>query len=174
MNRKYTVFIDCGDTLADESTEIYIKGELVKSADLIPGAKELILTLKEKGYRVALVADGLTQSFKNILKQHDLWDQFDCHTISEEVGVNKPHQNMFRTAAEALGIKDEDFSSILMVGNNLSRDIKGANALGIKSVFQSWSPRYPREPSEKSESPDYTIEKPLDLLLLLEKLEAQI
>ena len=99
MNRKHTVFIDCGDTLADESTEIYIDGELVKSADLIPGAKELILTLKEKGYRVALVADGLSQSFKNILKQHDLWDKFDCHTISEVVGVNKPHPDMFRTAA---------------------------------------------------------------------------
>ena len=171
MNKKYTVFIDCGDTLADESTEIYIKGELVKSADLIPGAKELILTLKEKGYKVALVADGLTQSFENILKQHDLWDKFDCHIISEEVGINKPHQDMFRTAAKALEIKDEDFSSILMVGNNLSRDIKGANALGIKSVFQSWSPRYSQTPSDPSESPDYTLEKPLDLLLLLEKLE---
>lgn len=91
MKKQYTIFIDCGDTLADESTEIYIKGELVKSADLIPGAKELILTLKKKGYTVALVADGLTQSFKNILNQHELWDQFDYHAISEEVGNAKPH-----------------------------------------------------------------------------------
>jgi FMN phosphatase YigB (HAD superfamily) len=171
MKKKYTVFIDCGDTLADESTEIYIEGELVKSADLIPGAKELILTLKEQGYTVALVADGLTQSFKNILNQHDLWNKFDYHAISEEIGVYKPHPSMFRTAASALGIDDEDFSMILMVGNNLSRDVKGANALGIKSVFQSWSPRYPKNPSDPSEKPDYIIENPLDLLLLLEKLE---
>jgi len=170
--KKYTVFIDCGDTLVDESTQKIIQGELVESADLIPGAKELILTLKEKGYIVALVADGLTQSFKNILNQHDLWDKFDCYAISEEVGVCKPDQAMYRHAANALGIKDEDFSSILMVGNNLSRDVKGANALDITSVFQSWSPRYPKTPSDQSETPDYTIEKPLDLLLLLQKLEA--
>jgi HAD superfamily hydrolase (TIGR01509 family) len=174
MNNKYTVFIDCGDTLADESTQIYIEGELVKSADLIPGAKELILALKEKGYSVALVADGVTQSFQNIMNQHDLWDKFDCHIISEEVGVCKPHQAMFRTAADVLGIKDEDFPFILMVGNNLSRDVKGANALGIKSVFQSWSPRYPKKPADPSEKPDYIIERPLDLLLLLEKLETEL
>ena len=173
MNKKYTVFIDCGDTLVDESTQDFIEGELVRTADLIPGADQLILTLKERGYRVALVADGLTQSFKNILNQHNLWDKFDCHSISEEVGVQKPHKNMFLDAAEKLKIKQEDFGLILMVGNNLSRDIKGANNLGILSVFESWSPRYPRTPANESETPNYIIEKPLELLDLLEKLEAE-
>ncbi len=173
MKKTYTVFIDCGDTLADEESQVFIEGELVKSADLIPGAKELILMLKERGFTVALVADGLTLSFRNILNQHGLWDCFDYHAISEEVGICKPHEAMFRNAADALGIKDEDFSKVVMVGNNLSRDVKGANALGMKSVFLSWSPRYPKVPADKREKPDYTIAMPLDLLDLMEKLEKE-
>ena len=76
---------------------------------------------------------------------------------------------IFRTVANPLGIKDDDLSNILKVGNNLSRDVTGANTLGFKSVFQSWSPQDPKVPSDQSEEPDYTIGKPLDLLLLLEK-----
>lgn len=155
----------------DESTQIFDQGGIVTSADLIPGAKELIDTLKDTGYQLALVADGLTRSFRNILTQHNLWDKFDCHIISEEVGYEKPHRAMFLAAAAALGITDNDFPSVVMVGNNLKRDIKGANALGMVSIFLSWTPRYSNIPADSSEVPDYTIAYPLDLLPLLKRLE---
>lgn len=72
-----TLFFDCGDTLIDESTEVTLendkgRGPLVESAQLIPGADRLLRTLKERDYRLALVADGLTQSFKNILEKQIL------------------------------------------------------------------------------------------------------
>lgn len=40
-----------------------------------------------------------------------------------------------------------------MVGNNLERDIVGANRFGITSVFIKWSPRYPMEPKNEEEVP---------------------
>lgn len=61
-----------------------------------------------------------------------------------------------------------------MVGNNLERDIVGANRFGITSVFIKWSPRYPMEPKNEEEVPDYIIRKPLELLDLVEKLEAEL
>jgi len=175
---KTAVFIDCGDTLIDESTQDILRtdqgqGPLVGSADLIPGADTLLKTLKDRGIPLALVADGMAVSFKNILTGHGLWDLFDAHVISEEVGVMKPEAAMFTTAAEALKIPEEEYSLVLMVGNNLSRDIKGANRMGMKSVFLDWSPRYPSEPADAEETPDFTIRTPLELLEVIEKIEQE-
>ncbi|MNJ71330.1 hypothetical protein D3C77_678590 [compost metagenome] len=60
-----------------------------------------------------------------------------------------------------------------MVGNNLSRDIKGANEIGMTSVFMAWTPRYPHTPTDDSERPDYVIYEPLELLELVERLNAE-
>ena len=50
----------------------------------------------------------------------------------------------------------------------------GANRFGITSVFIKWSPRYPMEPKNEEEVPDYIIHKPMELLDLVEKLEAEL
>ena len=134
----------------------------------------MLLTLKERGYTIELVADGYTQSFDNSYGQHGLKNIFDARTISEEVGEKKPSQAMFETAMKLLHLTDEDKKRIIMVGNNLERDIVGANRFGITSVFIKWSPRYPMEPKNEEEVPDYIIHKPLELLDLVEKLEAEL
>ena len=148
MSKKLIVFIDSGDTLVNEGTEYRNEGSpIVQSCELIDGAKEMLLTLKERGYTIELVADGYTQSFDNSYGQHGLKNIFDARTISEEVGEKKPSQAMFETAMKLLHLTDEDKKRIIMVGNNLERDIVGANRFGITSVFIKWSPRYPMEPN---------------------------
>ena len=154
MSKKLIVFIDSGDTLVNEGTEYRNEGSpIVQSCELIDGAKELLLTLKERGYTIELVADGYTQSFDNSYGQHGLKNIFDARTISEEVGEKKPSQAMFETAMKLLHLTDEDKKRIIMVGNNLERDIVGANRFGITSVFIKWSPRYPMEPKNEEEVP---------------------
>ena len=59
-----------------------------------------------------------------------------------------------------------------MVGNHLGRDIKGANALGLTSVWLDWAPRRAKVPADASEEPDFTIKTPLELLDLIDRLEA--
>lgn len=175
MSKKLIVFIDSGDTLVNEGTEYRNEGSpIVQSCELIDGAKEMLLTLKERGYTIELVADGYTQSFDNSYGQHGLENIFDARTISEEVGEKKPSQAMFETAMKLLHLTDEDKKRIIMVGNNLERDIVGANRFGITSVFIKWSLRYPMEPKNEEEVPDYIIHKPLELLDLVEKLEAEL
>ena len=61
-----------------------------------------------------------------------------------------------------------------MVGNNLARDIKGANQLGITSVWLDWAPRRAKTPADASEKPDYTIKTPLELLDVLKDIEASL
>ncbi len=175
MERKLIIFIDSGDTLVDERTETHETGtEIVATAELRPGALELITTLKDKGYTVILVADGYRQSFINVHNQHGLYDCYDAHIYSEDVGIEKPDARMFDAAFGAAKLSEKDHHRVIMVGNNLARDIKGANDYGLTSVFISWTDRYPKEPSDKSEVPDYTIVEPLELLDLVNDLESKL
>ena len=165
------VLIDSGDTLVDEGTEIFSPGGVVLQASLIPGAVELIQELKRRGYPLGLVADGLGASFRNVLGQHGLYDLFDAHAISEEVGVIKPHPAMFQAALEKLGIHPQDYGRVWMVGNSLERDVKGANAVGLVSVWIDWAPRRSKVPADDTERPQYTIHLPLELIGLLDEME---
>ncbi len=171
--RILAVFLDSGDTLIDEATQVFDEHGVVLQAELIPGAGELVNELKRRGYRLGLVADGRTISFRNSLEPHSLYDCFDVYAISEEVGVDKPHPAMFRAALRKLGIPPADYGRVVMVGNHLARDIKGANELGLISVWLDWAPRRPKEAANPSEEPRYTICQPLELLALLEHLESE-
>ncbi|EEA93361.1 HAD family hydrolase [Pseudovibrio sp. JE062] len=167
------VFLDSGDTLIDESSQIFVEGELVLSAEPIPGGDKLVDWLKERGYMVALVADGLVESFENVHKAMDFWHKFDARSISEAVGCHKPDPRMFLEAVKLLGLEEQDYAGCVMVGNNLERDVAGANRLGMKSVWINWTPRYPKEPANQDEVPDYTIGLPHQLLDVLEEIDAK-
>ncbi len=174
IRRIHTVLLDSGDTIVDEATEIKDERGATLRAELIPGAAEMVRALHERGYRIGLVADGPTDTFRNVLTQHGLADLFDAMAISEEVGVCKPDPRMFRTALDALGVPESGYGGVVMVGNHLGRDIKGANGLGLVSVHLRWSPRRSRVPADPGEAPAYTIETPLELLQLLDRLEASV
>ncbi|MRN55999.1 HAD family hydrolase [Paenibacillus monticola] len=172
--KRLVIFLDSGDTIIDEGSEIRDANGIVVSAKLIPGADEMVKTLFERGYTLVLVADGEAQSFKNVYNQNGLYDYFTAMIYSENVKAVKPSPRMFKAAAGALELGPADFSRIMMVGNNLSRDIRGANALGMISVWLSWSSRYPLTPADEDELPDYTISEPLELLELAERLNAAL
>ncbi len=165
------ICFDFGDTLVDEATEVKNERQVTLHGDLIPGAAQMLRELHTRGYRLAIVSDGPVGNVDNVLWDHGLLDLFEAFAISEALGVDKPDPRMFVHALDQLGIAPEDYRRTLMVGNNLSRDVKGANGLGMISVFLDWSPRYPRMPGDTSEVPAHTIKMPLDLLSLVEHLE---
>jgi len=128
--------------------------------------------LKRRGYRLALVADGYPGTYRNVLTQHGIYECFDAFAISEEVGVCKPDPRMFTCALDQLGIPPQEYGRTMMVGNYLERDVKGANALGMISVWIDWAPRRPKIPADESEVPAHTIREPLELLAVVEQIEA--
>ncbi len=170
-NRILAVCLDFGDTLADEASEVKDDTLTTVHAELIPGASELLHELKRRGYKLALVADGRPGTYSNVLRQHSVHELFDVFAISEEVGVEKPDARMFVAAVDALGIDLEHYDRTVMVGNRLDRDVRGANDLGMISVWIDWSGRYTAEPEGESEVPNFTIHAPLELIEVLEKLE---
>jgi phosphoglycolate phosphatase-like HAD superfamily hydrolase len=166
------VFLDCGDTLVDESTEVKLAGsDIVVSGELVAGASATIFALKARGYSLILVADGPRETFHNLLGQHGLWDAFDAHVISADIGALKPSERMFDAALAAAGLTRADARQTVMVGNNLARDIRGANALGITSIFFSWTDRRTRLPADMAETPDFVISALAQLPALLDRIE---
>ena len=167
------VCLDCGDTIVDEGTEIKDLQGVVQRAELIPGATTMVQGIKERGYPLALVADGPEGTFQNVLTHHRLYHYFDAMAISGNVGVVKPDARMFQHALEQLLIPAQEYHRVVMVGNNLARDIKGANALGLITVWLDWAPRRAKIPTDSSEVPRYTIQRPDALLSLLDQIEEE-
>ncbi len=170
-SRKHIVlFMDCGDTIIDEGTQVFDDERIVTTAEVIPGGDEMVTKLHELGYTLVIVADGEAQSFKNILNQHGIYDCFYSMIYSECVKVQKPHARMFKAAMGAAELTNADLNRILMIGNNLRKDVKGANNMGMTSVHIDWSPRYFPVPTMSDEVPDYTVKMPLDFVPLVEEL----
>ena len=175
MNKKLIIFTDIGDTIIDETTEIRkVPFGVVYSADCIPGAKETFLDLYQQGYTIVMVADGLEKSFHNTMEENGLDHIFTEWVISEQIGIEKPSSLMFSTAMKRIGLTDKDKHRVIMIGNNLKRDMVGANRFGIRSVHMCWSNRYPEKASTPEEEPTWCIHHPEELLPLVDQLEKQL
>lgn len=162
---------DLGDTIMDEGTELKDAAGTTLEADLVPGMARLLRDLRTQGHTLAIVADSRPNTPPNVLRRHGLLGLFDTLSISEVIGVSKPEPQMFTSALDALGIPATDYNRVVMVGNNLERDIAGANRLGLISVFFHWSERRRTTPETEDEAPDYTVRSAQELRALLADLD---
>ncbi|MDO5143426.1 MAG: HAD family hydrolase [bacterium] len=169
-SKRLIIFTDSGDTIIDEATQVFDERGIVQTADCIPGADRVLRQLHDEGFTIALVADGEWESFRNVYRQNGLGDCFDAWVVSEVVGMQKPAAIMFETAYQKLGLTAQDKPRIVMIGNNLKKDVAGANRQGLTSVWLSWSPRYFHTVEEPDWQPDYTVETPEELIPLLHRL----
>ena len=175
MKPKLIIFTDVGDTIIDEGTEVRrVPCGVVYHAKCIPGAKETLLELHRRGYTIVMVADGLVESFHNTMTENGLDDIFSARIISEAIGAEKPDGRMFRAAMDALGLTDRDKNRIVMVGNNVKRDILGANRAGLHSVLLTWSNRRSFDEDGPEEHPEFKIARPEELIPLLARLEEDV
>ncbi len=175
MKPKLIIFTDVGDTIIDEGTEVRrVPCGVVYHAKCIPGARETLLELHRRGYTIVMVADGLVESFHNTMKENGLYHVFSAETISETLKTEKPDRRMFQTAMDSLRLTEGDKARVIMVGNNVKRDVAGANRFGIRSVLLTWSPRYRYAAEAPDETPSFRISTPEELLPLAERLNAEL
>jgi putative hydrolase of the HAD superfamily len=95
---------------------------------LMPGAIETLNYL-EKQYDLHLITNGFAESQMKKLHHSDLGKYFDTITISEEVGVQKPHPKIFQAALEKARINEP---SSVYIGDNFEADAKGGVNAGWK------------------------------------------
>ncbi len=94
-------------------------------------AWETLETLKERGYRLGVIANQ-TAGTAQRLDAWGLLKYFDVVAASAELGVAKPDKLIFEKAFEMAGCQPHDS---VMVGDRLDNDILPAKALGMRTVW---------------------------------------
>ena len=115
---------------------------------LFPGAIETLEYLEEK-YVLHLITNGFKEVQKVKMEASGLDRFFSMATVSEDVGVKKPHPQIFEHALEKARGKA---SESIMVGDNMEADIKGAHKAGMDSVH------FNPEGNRHNFKPTYVIE----------------
>ena len=106
--------------------------QLSKGTQLIGGAEEVLHTLSDKVHMI-LMTNGIKEVQRSRLNLSTIKSYFSDIIISDEVGVAKPDSKIFEIALENMSISDK--RTILMVGDNLSSDIKGGIDFGIDTCW---------------------------------------
>ena len=127
---------------------------------LYPHVLEVLDVLRER-YPLAVVTDAQSTYARAELHKVGLLDYFDPIVVSGDHGYRKPDRRLFQLALDGMGVAAEH---ALYVGNDMHRDIFGAQEAGMTTVMV--------ESDQGADVhldcvPDYTITDLRDLLTIL-------
>ena len=107
--------------------------------------------------RLGMLTNGAPRVQRDKIEAVGIEGYFDTVIVSGEVGVGKPGAKVFEIALRRLGAAASESA---MIGDSLGRDIAGANAAGIRSI---WINRRGR-PRDQDIRPDAEIANLNELL----------
>jgi putative hydrolase of the HAD superfamily len=117
------------------ANECYLD-HLVDNFLWISQAEQTIDYLKGS-YRLGAVTNGLEKVQRPRLKRSGAIHQFDVIVVSEEIGSAKPQKKFFDIAFNLMGHPEKQ--EVIIVGDNLSSDIKGGAEYGIDTCWYNYA-----------------------------------
>ena len=99
---------------------------------LFPKTPSTLIYLKSKGYHLGVISDGITIKQWEKLIRLGLNHFFDEVVTSEEAGVEKPDEKIFRLALDRMGCQP---TKSIMIGNKFNKDIIGAINIGMSAIL---------------------------------------
>ena len=125
---------------------------------LYPHVREVLDVLRER-YPLAIVTDAQSAYARAELHKVGLLDYFDPIVVSGDHGYRKPDRRLFQLALDRMGVAAEH---ALYVGNDMHRDIFGAQEAGMTTVkFESDQGRR-RLPGLRARLHDHRSPRPPD------------
>ena len=117
------------DTECDARYRVYIR-----EYELLTGPyDDALACLKElKGTPLGIISNGARDQQTGKLARAGLLPYFSVLVFSEDVGIGKPAARIFEEACRQAGAKPED---CVHVGDDLSADVRGSAAAGIRAVW---------------------------------------
>jgi len=101
-----------------------------------PGAKELLLLLRKKKVKTALVTMSMHRMAKQVVDSIG-FDAFDVIVAGDDVLHGKPHPEAYLKAAELLGVKAEECVAFEdSISGLRSAEAAGTKAVGIRNIVE--------------------------------------
>lgn len=112
-------------------------GDIISSLPgVVPGAKDLLDYLRDRGYRMHICSNGFHEVQTRKLRSAGLDGYFRTIILSEDAGANKPRKEFFDYA---FARTDAQRESTIMIGDYYDTDIVGAANAGLDSIlFNRW------------------------------------
>ena len=129
----------------------------VRTLEAYPNVDYVLSKLKRKNIKLGIVTDAPRLKAWIRLAVIKLSNYFDVVVTFEDTKQLKPSKLPFKAALRKLKLKPEE---CLMVGDWPERDIKGANAIGMRTCFARYG-----NPKIKKTDADYEIS---DIKMLIE------
>jgi putative hydrolase of the HAD superfamily len=98
------------------------------------GAGDALAALRARGLRLGLVCNtGRTpgRMLRVVLERLGLSPHLAVLTFSDEIGLRKPHAEIFLRTLGALGVEPRE---AVHVGDNLAADVAGARGVGMGGI----------------------------------------
>jgi putative hydrolase of the HAD superfamily len=126
----------------------------------------LLDSLRDRGLATGLVSNAFDPGWllHRDLEQMGLAQRLDFSVFSSEVGMRKPHPEIFERALEALEV---DPDRALFVGDRLYEDVRGAAEVGMTTVQALW---FRADEHPDGAEPDHQAFTQLDVLNIVRRL----
>ncbi len=131
-----------------------LHAEILRQIEPDPRVQDLLATLR-RTYALVLVSDGGSRTQRGKLARAGLEPFFQPVVISGEVGWEKPEPAIFRHALSRAGV---EAGEALFVGDHPTRDIVGADRLGMRTAWVRQGRRW----AERA-APTWVIDRVTDL-----------
>jgi 2-haloalkanoic acid dehalogenase type II len=119
------------------------RAEAHSQAPLYPDVHASLETLRQRGYRLAVLSDADADYLTANIARNGL--SFDAVLCSETLGCYKPHESTFLAVCDALRVAP---STVTYVGDGPLTDVQGARHIGMYAIwidrgFHEWPPNVP-------------------------------
>lgn len=105
----------------------------------VPGGEAAMDALTAR-YRLGMVTNGIPDVQRAKIDRTGLGERFDVILVSGELGFGKPDPRIYMTAVERIGVPAAE---CVMVGDNIRRDVGGAQENGIRAIWVSMGRELP-------------------------------
>ena len=153
-------FNEIGHSMDPElANQSYFNG-IRDHVEFVDFAQDLLEHLKGK-FRMMIVTNGLSEVQHSRIEISDIGKYFEHIVVSDEIGSAKPQQAFFKHCEDLMLSPDK--STVMVIGDTLKSDVKGANDYGYRSVWFN----HDYLERDRVNDPDHEINKLTELLPIL-------
>ena len=140
MNERFRYTLEqCGysgdcQAMAKRLDDVYL-GTLATLKLLVPGARQLLEHLHDRGYEVNVLSNGFRGTQESKLRSGGVLHLIDRIVLSDDCGVTKPLRGIFDYALEQCHATAE---TTVMIGDDPDADIAGAHNAGWRTIYYNW------------------------------------